>query len=277
MSASNLRQRLLAAVNRAEQAEEATAGVSSSRPQSTLSSRQQSVPVNQSTRLQHTQGTTGTGSVVQRSFLWNTSSLVGKKRNRGGGGKKKKKLPSWTHTYVCLASPTQRYVPDSDERATLQLAGLGEKKISIDAYSEAEDIHQDLLYHYPKLKEGGGYELLRAGEGGGKVLQVIACPESGYSVTYLRAVVHHAKIYIRPLQRNLNTDPEITEVRIFCMSLVYILTYSLFIGIELVFSFTFFAINFLNKTRRNAKLPKEECGEFVPIASLREHIVKCGQ
>ena len=106
----------------------------------------------------------------------------------------------WTHTFVCLSLPSQRYVPDSDERAVLQLAGLGEKKISIDAYSDAQEIHQELLYHFPKLRDGGGYELLRTSEGGGKLLQVIASPENGLSVSYLRAVVHHAKIFIRPLQ-----------------------------------------------------------------------------
>ena len=46
----------------------------------------------------------------------------------------------------------------------------------------------------------GGVELLRVPEGGGKVLQEIATPQSGYTIPYLRAVVHHAIINIRPLQ-----------------------------------------------------------------------------
>lgn len=39
-----------------------------------------------------------------------------------------------------------------------------------------------------------------------KMLQVIMCPKNGYTVPYLRAVVHHAKIYLRPLQKDLHIE-----------------------------------------------------------------------
>ena len=120
----------------------------------------------------------------------------------------------WTHTFVCLANSTQDTLPDGEERASLQLAGLGEKRISFCTVGEARDIHDELLFQYPKLSEAGGYELLRVPEGGGKSLDVVAAPESGYTVSYLRAVVHHAKIYIRPMQRNLCLDPVKEEVRV---------------------------------------------------------------
>ena len=94
-------------------------------------------------------------------------------------------------------------VPDSQERSCLMIAGLGEKKIQLDDFCEWEEIYAELIFQYPKLKDGGGFELLRVGEGGGKRLQVIACPPKGYTVAYLRAVVHHAIVYIRPLQRDL--------------------------------------------------------------------------
>ena len=62
---------------------------------------------------------------------------------------------------------------------------------------------------YPKLKESGGFELLCVGEGSGKRLQTIACPPKGYTVVYLRAVVHHATVYyIRPLQRDVSSVME---------------------------------------------------------------------
>ena len=48
---------------------------------------------------------------------------------------------------------------------------------------------------------------MRVPEGGKKVLDVIASPESGYTVSYLKAVIHHAKIYVRPLQQGLSLDP----------------------------------------------------------------------
>ena len=131
--------------------------------------------------------------------------MVGKKRRVAG---KVKKLPTWTHTFVCLSNPEQNYVPDSDERGQLQLAGLGEKKISLLADSGSYDIYSELQFQFPKLKDGGGFEMLRVTEGGGKTLQVIAMPEHGYSVPYLRAVIHHAKIYLRPLQKKLSTEEE---------------------------------------------------------------------
>ncbi len=53
----------------------------------------------------------------------------------------------------------------------------------------------------------GSFELLRVPEGGGKMLDAIASPESGYTVSYLKAVVHHAKLFIRPLQREISLDP----------------------------------------------------------------------
>ena len=36
------------------------------------------------------------------------------------------------------------------------------------------------------------------------MLDVIAMPKGGYTTSYLKAVVHHAKIYIRPLQCELD-------------------------------------------------------------------------
>ena len=69
------------------------------------------------------------------------------------------------------------------------------------------------------LKQGdlSSYRYLKAG---GKQLDVIAAPDSGYTVSYLRAVVHHAKIYIRPMQRNLSLDPVKEEVRM-CIITLY--------------------------------------------------------
>ena len=51
---------------------------------------------------------------------------------------------------------------------------------------------------------------MRTSEGGGKRLEVIATPDLGYDVPW--AVVHHAKIYTRPLQNNLSLSPIKKEV-----------------------------------------------------------------
>ena len=146
--------------------------------------------------------------------MLNVGSSVGKKRKlTGRKAGLKKKIPTWSHTFVCLANSSQDTLPDGEERASLQIAGLGEKKISFCAFGDAQDIYDELLFQFPKLSKAGGLELLRVPEGGGKQLDVIAAPDSGYTVSYLRAVVHHAKIFIRPMQRNLSLDPVKEEVR----------------------------------------------------------------
>ena len=67
-----------------------------------------------------------------------------------------------------------RHLPDGEEKASLQIAGLGE---SLFAFGDAQmnyAIHSRVVW-------------------GGKQLDVIAAPESGYTVSYLRAVVRLCK------------------------------------------------------------------------------------
>lgn len=76
---------------------------------------------------------------VPSNFSWNPGSsssqaFSGKKRKSKESGEiqsrhpKRKKVATWTHTFVCLANKQQDIVPDGNERAKLQLAGLGEKR-----------------------------------------------------------------------------------------------------------------------------------------------------
>ena len=99
-----------------------------------------------------------------------------------------------------------------DYRTELQLAGLGEQRVTLPGFADVHDIFSEISYQFPQLLECGGFELLRVPEGGGKHLDVIASPENGYTTSYLRAVVHHAKIYIRPLQKSLSLEPIKEEV-----------------------------------------------------------------
>ena len=64
----------------------------------------------------------------------------------------------------------------------------------------------------PQNHSSGGYELMRTQDKGSKLLNVIDVPPSGYSATYLKAVAHSARIFIRPLQRDLSLLPEKVEV-----------------------------------------------------------------
>lgn len=74
--------------------------------------------------------------------------------------------------------------------------------------SDAHEFKEFLFNNYPKLRDGGGFELLRiTGSTRSRQLSVIPCPNEGYTVNYLRdprTLVGHATVYIRPLQRDLS-------------------------------------------------------------------------
>ena len=62
------------------------------------------------------------------------------------------------------------------------------------------------MIQYPKVKDAGGFELLRSLEGGSRELEVIRMPIGGYTTECLKAVINNAKLYIRQLQTDLNVD-----------------------------------------------------------------------
>ena len=108
--------------------------------------------------------------------------------------------------FVCLSDPEDNEAPEANERAKLLLAGLQEKKISLLIHGSA-DIKSQLFDEYPKLKGGGGFELLQI-RGHGRDLEVIPIPYRGYTVEYLKAVVLNAKIFIRPMQTSLDLSSD---------------------------------------------------------------------
>ena len=112
------------------------------------------------------------------------------------------------------------------QRDQCLLAGLGERRFALDISLSAQDLLYSLEAQFPRLIEGGGMELLRA-EGGCRDLQPIDMPAGGYTCDYLKAVVHSAKIYIRPLQDDLNLKPCSPEV---CLDHVCINAYSIIIN-----------------------------------------------
>lgn len=51
------------------------------------------------------------------------------------------------------------------------------------------------------------YELLRTNERNTHRLEIIPPPSSGYTVSYLKSVTSQAKVYVRPLQKDLDLSP----------------------------------------------------------------------
>ena len=126
----------------------------------------------------------------------------------GNSSKRHTQFKTWSHTFVCLSDPEDNEPPNAVERAKLFLAGLGEKRINLLVHSGPEAIRDDLLGEFPKLRAGGGFELLRL-RPQGRELEEIPIPHGGYTVEYLKAVVQNAKVFIRPIQvaLDITADP----------------------------------------------------------------------
>ena len=125
---------------------------------------------------------------------------------------KKKKVHTWCHDFVCLSSTTATKPPSSLETATLLTAGLGRKQLTLFEGDGSFELHTEIMQAFPRLQDGGGYELLRVSDSGQRSLQVIPSPSDGYSVSYLKEVLRQAKVYIRPMQKDLSLDSEPCDV-----------------------------------------------------------------
>jgi hypothetical protein len=131
----------------------------------------------------------------------------GSKKNKGPKSKKKK-LSLWVHDFVCLSRTSDNKAPSSLEVGELLRAGLGRKQLSFPDDGDSSEVHSEIMAAFPKLKEGGGYELLRLNDAGGqrRELLLIQSPSEGYTVSFLREVLRQAKVYVRPVQRNLSLE-----------------------------------------------------------------------
>ena len=117
------------------------------------------------------------------------------------------KRETWTHEFFCLADKDQMVVPCTSVKIQLQEAGLGRKKVCLNGRADATEVKTTLEESYPKLKEGGGFEILRRGPSPSE-LTLIPPPPSGYTVNFLRdsAGLGKAIAFVRPLQCNLNLE-----------------------------------------------------------------------
>ena len=103
-------------------------------------------------------------------------------------------------------------MPVKSQKLELQAAGLGRKKVVFGNKDEAIEVSKKLEAAYPKLKAGGGFEILRSGIGSS--LSFVSPPATRYSVPYLRdqAGLGQALAYIRPLQVELDVSPVLTDM-----------------------------------------------------------------
>ena len=105
----------------------------------------------------------------------------------------------------------------------LQEEGLGEREITLQKSKEPAAFREALFDHFPKLKEGCGFELLRSLSR--TSLDFTKIPNIGYHTQFLAddSGMGYVICYIRPLRTGLCLDPleveEITKKN--CMLMIY--------------------------------------------------------
>lgn len=146
----------------------------------------------------------------------------------------KRRKASWTHRFVCLANHQQTAIPTTSwEKDELIAAGLGEVKVVFeDPDCNADDFRQQLFSTFPKLKNGGGYQLCKC-KANSRELQ----PLSGAVLTSPRALQGcggNSRTYIRPLQTDLDLSScdyeRVSKCNFVCIVNNYFLKFILDIG-----------------------------------------------
>lgn len=128
----------------------------------------------------------------------------GRKRKRTQSDRKKK---LWTHKFVCLSNRNSGMAPTMTEKCVLSEAGLGEKDVGFDSDGDSANVYERLLQVFPTLQDAGGFEILRTAERSSTMLVAVPVPRvDGYTVAYLKSVLNQAKGYIRPVQRDIETE-----------------------------------------------------------------------
>lgn len=121
--------------------------------------------------------------------------------------KKRPKCQSWTHVFLCVPSRDASTAPRKvSERQVLIEAGLWEKRISFSNIDcSAEEYRDQLFTEFQKLRDAGGYELMRCVPNSNHLenlgAQAMVSPRSTHEF------VGRPKVYIRPIQRDLDLTP----------------------------------------------------------------------
>ena len=154
----------------------------------------------------------------RRLFKFQPSKAT--KRGKGSGRnvppkmKRGKRGPStWKKDCICLSCCDQLSVPNTEERMKLARMGLGLKELTLDVDGGPMHIHETIQAMFPQLEAGGGYSLLRLSESSRDLVE-IESPEGGLTVPYLKDIVRQAKLYIRPLQCDIQADVKPTIVQV---------------------------------------------------------------
>lgn len=94
-------------------------------------------------------------------------------------------------------------MPGPEKKQELKAAGLGEKRLQIGLKATAAQLHDKIIFTFPKLNDAGGYEFLRCLPNSRSLVQ-LAVPTGGHTPETLKRDVGQARLYVRPLQKDLD-------------------------------------------------------------------------
>ena len=122
----------------------------------------------------------------------------------GRTGKGKGRAHSCSFKMFCLSSPLDTHVPSTIAyKETLCKAGLGEKTVVVpNALCSRDEFWSVITSAYPKLLNCGGFELLRCMTNS-RELEPIS-RSVAKSPKLIKSVLSNRKIFIRPLQKDLD-------------------------------------------------------------------------
>ena len=166
-----------------------------------------SLPSPQDTRVRAPTGCRSQSAYEEHRALFNYSPsrsvrVSGKRMRRGRPLPQKK--TAWVKEAECLPYKHQEKPLKTEERIQLVRVGLGPKNLSFDYDGDAHHVHSVILDSYPELERCGGYSLLRVGSGSNQLVNIKPKKGMVVDVAYLRAILKSAKLYIRPLQKDLD-------------------------------------------------------------------------
>jgi len=173
----------------------------------TTSSPSTAVPT-QSTQAIMAPTTAAAAAAAEQRRLFSFGRPAKTSNQTGKGKSKGKRPPTCTIKFVCLASKDATKPPTSvREKAALCNGGLGDGSITFDVGSGSDHCHLKMIEKFPKLATAGGYELMLHQRGGGDDagFHPINPP---YTPSRLKDFAGQAKMYIRPLQRDIDINYE---------------------------------------------------------------------
>ena len=113
----------------------------------------------------------------------------------------------WKIDCICLPDKEQSWKPCSEEKIELARMGLGQKEVFFQSSGDVEHIHRSLLNAFPVLEECGGYKPFHLTKNSHRMVEVEG-PKSGMTVAYLKDILNQAKLFVRPLQKDITGGHE---------------------------------------------------------------------